>query len=66
MIQLYQFRPPAGMISNLRFIVGCKVESSCQQIIRAIFIFLTHSQQSTMIPVQPESILHPEFITKNG
>jgi hypothetical protein len=38
----------AGMISNPRFIVGRKVESSCQQIIRAIFIFLTHSQQSTV------------------
>jgi hypothetical protein len=38
----------AGMISNPRFILGRKVESSCQQIIRAIFIFLTHSQQSTV------------------
>jgi len=38
----------AGMISNLPFIVGRKVESSCEQIIRAIFIFLTHSQQSTV------------------
>jgi hypothetical protein len=37
----------AGMISNPRLILGRKVESSCQQIIRAIFIFLTHSQQST-------------------
>jgi hypothetical protein len=43
----------AGMISNPRFIAGRKVESSSQQVIRAIFIFLTHpstvnSQQSTM------------------
>jgi hypothetical protein len=38
----------AGMISNPRLIVGRKVESSGQQIIRAIFIFLTHSQQSTV------------------
>ncbi|MEG5034062.1 hypothetical protein [Microcoleus sp. AT3-D2] len=36
------------MISNPRFIVGRKVKSSWQQIIRAIFIFLTHSQQSTI------------------
>ncbi|MDP8934552.1 MAG: hypothetical protein M3N42_10530, partial [Cyanobacteriota bacterium] len=35
-----------GMISNPHFIVGRKVASSCQQIIRAIFSFLTHSQQS--------------------
>jgi len=43
----------AGMISNPRFMVGRKVESSGQQIIGAIFIFLTrpstvNSQQSTM------------------
>ena len=38
----------AGMISNPRFIVGRRVESSSQLIIRAIFIFLTHSQQSTV------------------
>jgi hypothetical protein len=43
----------AGMISNPRLIVGRKVESRGQQIIRAIFIFLTppstvNSQQSTM------------------
>ena len=31
----------AGIISNPRFIVGRKVESSCQQIIRAIFSLLT-------------------------
>jgi hypothetical protein len=31
----------AGMISNPRFIIGRKVESGGQQIIRAIFIFLT-------------------------
>jgi len=37
-----------GMISNPRFLVGRKVQSSCQQIIRAIFIFFTHSQQSTV------------------
>ncbi|MEG4989582.1 hypothetical protein QUB08_28140, partial [Microcoleus sp. BR0-C5] len=36
------------MISNPRFIVARKVESSCQQIIRAIFSFLTHNQQSTI------------------
>jgi hypothetical protein len=36
------------MILNPRFIVGGKVESRGQQIIRAIFIFLTHSQQSTV------------------
>ncbi len=36
------------MRSNPRFIVGRKVESRGQQIIRAIFIFLTHSQQSTV------------------
>jgi hypothetical protein len=41
------------MISNPRFILGRKVESSSQQIIRAIFIFLTrpstvNSQQSTV------------------
>ena len=57
------------MISNPRFIVGRKVESSSQLIIRAIFIFLTPpstvishespviSQQSTMRTVQTESIL---------
>jgi hypothetical protein len=33
----------ARMISNPRFMVGRKVESSSQQIIRAIFIFLTPS-----------------------
>ena len=49
------------MISNPRFIVGRKVKSRCQQIIRAIFIFLTPSQQSTVNSqqsrtVQPESI----------
>jgi hypothetical protein len=43
----------AGMISNPRLIVGRKVESGDQQIIRAIFIFLTRpslviSQQSTV------------------
>jgi hypothetical protein len=43
-----------GMISNPRSEVGRKVESCSQQIIRAIFIFLTppstvNSQQSTMI-----------------
>ncbi|WP_242719534.1 hypothetical protein [Microcoleus vaginatus] len=38
----------AGMISNPRFIAERKVELSCQQIIRAIFSFLTHSQQSTV------------------
>ena len=43
----------AGMISNPRLIVGRKVESGGQQIIRAIFIFLTppstvNSQQSTV------------------
>ena len=43
----------AGMISNPRFIVGRKVESGGQQIIRAIFSFLTppstvNSQQSTI------------------
>ena len=42
--------------------VGRKVESRGQQIRSAIFIFLTppstvNSQQSTMIPVAPESIL---------
>jgi hypothetical protein len=36
------------MISNPRFIVGRKVESRGQQIIRAIFIFWIHSQQSTV------------------
>ncbi len=36
------------MISNPRFIVGRKVESCGQQIIRAIFIFLTPNQQSTV------------------
>jgi hypothetical protein len=41
--------------------VGRKVESPGQQIIRAIFIFLTppftvNSQQSTSIPVQPECL----------
>ena len=41
------------MISNLRLIVGRKVESTGQQIIRALFIFLTppstvNSQQSTV------------------
>ena len=56
------------MISNPRFIVGRKVESRGQQIIRAIFIFLTPNQQSTVNSqqstvnsqqartVQPESI----------
>ncbi|WP_445171786.1 hypothetical protein [Microcoleus sp.] len=38
----------AGMISNPRSEVGRKVESCGQQIIRAIFIFLPHSQQSTV------------------
>jgi len=43
----------AGMISNPRFILGRKVKSRGQQIIRAIFIFLTppstvNSQQSTV------------------
>ena len=43
----------AGMISNPCFIVGRKVESRGQQIIRAIFIFLTppstvNCQQSTV------------------
>ena len=38
----------AGMISNPRFLVGRKVESRGQQIIRAIIIFVTHSQQSTV------------------
>ncbi|MEG3930594.1 hypothetical protein [Microcoleus sp. B13-B6] len=52
------------MISNPRFIVGRKVESNCQQIIRVIFILLTHRQQSTvnsqqstvnnMIPLQSQ------------
>ena len=47
----------AGMISNPRFIVGGKVESRGQQIIRAIFIFLTppstvNSQQSLVISHQ--------------
>ncbi|MEG4168419.1 MULTISPECIES: hypothetical protein [unclassified Microcoleus] len=38
------------MISNPRSEVGRKVESSCQKIIRAIFIFLltVNSQQSTV------------------
>jgi hypothetical protein len=70
-----EFDPPhinsgsqAGMISNPRLIVGRKVESSSQQIIRAIFIFLTppstvNSQQSTMIPVAPESISHPRPVS---
>ncbi|MEG3931783.1 MULTISPECIES: hypothetical protein [unclassified Microcoleus] len=60
------------MISNPRSEVGRKVELSCQEIIRAIFIFLltvnsqqstvnsqqstVNSQQSTMITVAPESI----------
>jgi len=43
------------MISNPRFIVGRKVESSCQQIIRALFIFLTPSQQSTVNSQQSTS-----------
>ncbi len=40
----------AEMISNPRLIVGRKIESSSQQIIRAIFIFLltVNSQQSTV------------------
>ena len=42
-----------GMISNPRSQVGRKIESSCQQIISAIFIFLTppstvNSQQSSV------------------
>ncbi|MEG4486469.1 hypothetical protein [Microcoleus sp. D2_18a_B4] len=43
------------MISNPPFIVGRKVESRCQQIIRAIFIFLTHRQQST-VNSQPSTV----------
>jgi hypothetical protein len=57
------------MISNPRFIVGRKVELSCQQIIRAIFIFLTHSQQSTVnnadgtagIDINFSDCLQPKF-----
>ena len=53
----------AGMISNPRSEVGRKVESSWQQIIAQFSFFwplllqsTVNSQQSTMIPVQPESI----------
>ena len=44
------------MISNPRFIVGRKVESCGQQIIRAIFSFLTHSQQSTVNSQQSRTV----------
>ncbi|MEG4168234.1 hypothetical protein [Microcoleus sp. S13_C3] len=48
------------MISNPPFIVGRKVELSCQQIIRAILIFLTppstvNSQPST-VNSQPSTV----------
>src|SRR4028119_974421 len=55
------------MISNPRFIVERKVESSSQQIIRAIFIFLTppstvNSQQSSVNSHQSTVISHQSTV----
>ncbi len=59
-ISLYQFRRSRNDIKSALHHPD-KVESSCQQIIGAIFSFLTHSEQSTANSqqsrtVQPESI----------